>query len=340
MESPVVGTCLKMCPYEEMKWREKHKLLHLFEIRRGTESDPKADPNKIVKQFSRSAAGKSEQSESDLRPSAVLLKTMNYLMNEILLMNSVPWVELYNFIDDRIQAIRQDITIQMIEDINILTIYEKGVRFYVAASYILCEEPQSKFDQHLNSKQLSICLEKVISLYQKLQSIATSEIISIYLSVNITHFENFYRSHRLYRYSFNDNLVKLSLKTCISWIEGNFIRFFNYVQKLPVILQICFFHQFGYIRRETLKTLSIAYSSSNCQFPLEKVSKWLCLSDLDTLKLCQSYKIKTDFEKIHFNRKDFDMNSAIPKSTKENLIEMSLKNTNFVMLINNKMILS
>lgn len=333
--NPIIGTCQKMCPNKEMMWREKNKLLHSFEIQAGTDFNPKADPNKVIKQFTRSAAGKLEQSASDLRPSNVLLKTMDYLINTIVPLDSVSWIEVYNFVDNRVQAIRQDITIQMIQDKNALVIYEKCVRFYIASSYILCEQPQSKFDQHLNSKQLSVCLEKVISLYQNFQSDAMNEIISIQLSLNISHNENFYRSLGMIENFLNDHLVKLTLRACISWIDGNFIRFFAYIKKLPVILQICFFHQFGVIRRRALKVLSIAYSSLTNQLPLEILSNWLCLSNQNTIELCHIFNIKTDKKLIHFNKKDFDVNALVPKISKENLIESQFRNIDLVVLITN-----
>lgn len=335
MGKPLVGTCLKMCPNKEIKWREKNKLLHKFEILPGTECEPKADPNRIVKQFTRSAAGKLEQSKEELRPSDVLLMTMNYLIHDIIIMDSVPFIEIYDFINDRVQAIRQDITIQMIEDKNAVQIYEKCVKFYVVSSYILCEEPQNKFDQHLNSKQLSICLEKVMELYKNLQSETMNEIISIHLSLNMTHYEKFYRSGDLYKGSDN-TLLKLTIETCISWIEGNFIRFFKAVQNLPLILQMCFFHQFGSIRKRTLKTLSVGFSSASSHFPVETLSYWLCLSYQDTLEICQMYKIKMENKKIIFSKKDFDANVMEPKLQKENFIESNLKNIKLADIINSK----
>lgn len=324
-----------MCPDKEIKWREKNKLLHKFEILPGTESEPKADPNRVVKQFTRSAAGKLEQSKEELRPSDVLLTTMNYLMHDIIIMDSVPFIEIYDFINDRVQAIRQDITIQMIGDKNAVQIYEKCVKFYVISSYILCEESQNKFDQHLNSKQLSICLEKVMELYENFPSESMNEIISIHLSVNMTHYEKFYRSGDLYKV-LDNTLLKLTIEICISWAEGNFIRFFKAVRNLPLILQMCFFHQFGSIRKRTLKTLSVAFSSASCRFPLETLSFWLYLSHQDTIQICQMYKIKMEDKKIVFSKKDFDVDIMEPKLQKENFIESNLKYIKLADIINSK----
>lgn len=337
MVSPLIGTCFKMCPYKEMKWREKNKLLHLFEIQSSTESDPKADPNKVIKQFSRSAAGKSDQTAEDLRPSTILLETVNYLIRDIIPLDPMPFLEIYNFIDNRIQAIRQDITIQMIEDVNSLQIYEKCVRFYIVSSYILCEESPAKFDQHLNSKQLTICLEKVLNLHKKFQSEKMTEMFSIHLSLNLTHHENFYKSGSFYNMYSCDNLVNMTFKVCILWIENNFIKFFKSVKELPLILQLCFFHQFGLIREQALRILSMAFKSTSCQFPLEKLSNWLCLSVEDTFQLCHIHKIKVENKMIFFSKKDFNVSGVVPKIKKEPFIESDLKSIELAELINGKL---
>lgn len=332
-ETPVIGSCMFMCPSKEMKWREKNKLLHVLEIKHGTEADPKVDPEKAIKEFSRSAAGKIQSSPSDLRPSNILLKTMNYLVNKIVSIEGVPWVEVYNFVNDRIQAIRQDITIQMIEDENSLQIYEKCIRFYIISSYILCEELQSRFDQFLNKQQLCICLEKLINLYQKFQSDAMNEFISIHFCLNVNNCEKIYRHEILFKEFFKDDLVKLTLRTCIAWVESNFIRFFSCVKRLPVMLQIMFFHNFGFIRKKALKILSIAYSSTACHLPVEVLSQWMCLPPNETLLLCERFKIKVKEKYILFHKKDF-VDSEMSSLKKESLIDEVLKDSNKSSLIN------
>lgn len=90
------GTCLTMCPRREIQDREAQCRLHRFEMLAGTEHDrkPKADPARMVKEYSRPAAGKDATLSSDLRPSAVLLKTVCYLVDEIAASTTLqPWTE-------------------------------------------------------------------------------------------------------------------------------------------------------------------------------------------------------------------------------------------------------
>lgn len=79
------GTCQTMCPARELRNREAQNRLHHFEMLPGTERDrrPKGDPSRAVKEYSRPAAGKDATKPSDLRPPPVLLKTVNYLIDDI-----------------------------------------------------------------------------------------------------------------------------------------------------------------------------------------------------------------------------------------------------------------
>ena len=85
-----------MCPKRELQERESQNLLHRFETLAGTERDrrPRADPLRTVKEYSRPAAGKDSTRSRDLRPPAVLLKTVCYLIDDITTMpGPTPWNE-------------------------------------------------------------------------------------------------------------------------------------------------------------------------------------------------------------------------------------------------------
>lgn len=104
-ENFVTGTCLEMCPKDEIEMqvfniellhkiiqsessecyrREREKILHKFEIIPSGDNHglPKADRKRVVKSFSRSAAGKLMNIPENIRPPSVLLKTVYYLLHE------------------------------------------------------------------------------------------------------------------------------------------------------------------------------------------------------------------------------------------------------------------
>jgi len=95
--TPPRGKCQSMCPKRELEERESQRRLHRFETLAGTERDrrPRADPLRTVKEYSRPAAGKDSTCPSDLRPPAVLLKTVCYLIDDIATMpdDHIPWNE-------------------------------------------------------------------------------------------------------------------------------------------------------------------------------------------------------------------------------------------------------
>lgn len=64
--------------------REHEGLLHKLEMLPGTENTrkPKADPSRMVKSFSRSAAGTKMSVAKNLRPPDVLRRTISYLLHE------------------------------------------------------------------------------------------------------------------------------------------------------------------------------------------------------------------------------------------------------------------
>ncbi|XP_055938803.1 germinal-center associated nuclear protein-like [Argiope bruennichi] len=330
----VVGTCNEMCSEREIKWRERNGLLHYFEINSAVKPEIKADPTKVVKQFSRSAAGKQLLSPSDLRPSPVLLKTIDYLVEKIVPRTDLPWVAIYDFVNDRIQAIRQDMTIQMIEDNNAVEILEKCVRFYITASYILCEEPSNKFDQHLNSQQLSICLERLFTLYHKFKSKNMSEFIAIYFVENVAYSETYYRSVSVFSDYLKSYDVKICIQICTAYTNGNFIRFFKLVKKLPIIILLCLFHLFSSIHISALETLNVAFSSNVCNFPISTLCSWLSVTDKEhLLQLCQNCGIKIDNSNVCFNKKLFNRASTLPFK-KEAFIDEKLKKISLSKLIN------
>lgn len=90
------GICQSMCPARELQERESQNRLHRFEILAGTARDrhPRADALRAVKEYSRPAAGKDATNPTDLRPPAVLLKTVCYLIDDVAASPRLhPWTE-------------------------------------------------------------------------------------------------------------------------------------------------------------------------------------------------------------------------------------------------------
>ena len=131
--------------------------------------------------------------------------------------NDASWVERYQFVADRLRAVRQDMVIQNLPVHDSIEILEPIVRFHCYSSYRwvniapksffmwynilyfyicrLCEESIDNFDPKLNSTHLQECLKRLLVLYDYVQisdgeeakkSLKNqSEIEVLYLTVNL-----------------------------------------------------------------------------------------------------------------------------------------------------------
>lgn len=167
----LAGTCMGMCPNAEVRLRQREKMIHPLEMaidsngRRLNYPQPRA----MVKMFSRPAAGQQVKA-SDVRPVPVLMKTLRYLLTNVCCQKDISWAVVYQFVCDRLQAIRQDLCVQGVRNSMALQIYQAAVRFYIYSHYRTCEYELKDFDPFLNMKQLVETLTLVMSLYQELDS--------------------------------------------------------------------------------------------------------------------------------------------------------------------------
>lgn len=125
----ITGTCEAMCPESEITLRERENLLHpLEEALILKDGRKKANPRKTVKEFRRPAAGREVTKPCDLRPPSVLKMTVNYLLGEVAMETGHQWNVVYDFIFDRLRAVRQDMVIQNIGGENAIEILEKNYK--------------------------------------------------------------------------------------------------------------------------------------------------------------------------------------------------------------------
>ncbi|KAK5145350.1 hypothetical protein LTR04_001321 [Oleoguttula sp. CCFEE 6159] len=124
----------------------------------------------MVKKFRRAAAGIDEQLPSDLRPPAVLLKTCNYLFDN-LIGNAESLASVHHFVWDRTRAIRNDFSIQQITKLPELRIaiecYERIARFHILSLHQLAlpEKPYDKYDWFQEREQLDRTLLSLMQYY-------------------------------------------------------------------------------------------------------------------------------------------------------------------------------
>lgn len=91
----------------------------------------------MVKEFARSAAGMQTPRPQNLRTIPCLRRTVKYLLTEILTDDRRPFHFAYDFIFDRLRAVRQEIVIQDLDEITIIRLIEPIIMFLAYSLYRL-----------------------------------------------------------------------------------------------------------------------------------------------------------------------------------------------------------
>ncbi|XP_025081408.1 SAC3 domain-containing protein 1-like isoform X2 [Pomacea canaliculata] len=288
----VQGRCETMCPVAEMRLREREGLLHPFEIIASEDQTrrPKADPHKIVKSYSRPAAGRSGPSPADIRHPSVLLKTVKYLFKKIVPQTDVDWVQVYDFVFDRLRAVRQDAVIQGLDGTVAITLFEHIVCFHVYAGYRLCDAAPEVFDPIINHQHLLECLKRLLRLYSCTpgQHNNRHRFESLYLLHNLGSTESLHHGLNLPQSIKKTLTVSKALELNWAYLNGNYVRFFRIALGLQDVLCQCAIHRyFQQVRLHALQVMSVAYSSKNCCYPLHSLEHQLCAERAAIIKLAQ-----------------------------------------------------
>lgn len=336
----IQGTCMQMCPAREIASREKQRRLHFFETvaftcsssNNGRQQDKvTADPRAVVKEFSRSAAGKSID-PSDLRPANVLLKTMNYLTEEIASKDSVyPWQMIYWFVFDRTRAIRQDISYKVIQRIAgkpVVEIFEKACRFHIISGYKLCESPLDMFDPKINNDHTSECLKRLLCFYDaecpSAYKDTRAEFEAYYQLHNLGSFEALGRAVTLPEGIKNSQLFQLAFDIALTAMLKNFVRFFRLVKKLPYLACCAVHKHFNRVRGNALAAINTAYFSRNASLPLMLLVEMLNLNDVqEACDFCSHFGLEVSDTSVKLIKGDLN-NTQPLRARFSNMIDMKL----------------
>ncbi|KAL5984519.1 SAC3 protein B [Asimina triloba] len=162
--SVVVGLCPDMCPESERAERERKGDLDKYERVDGDRNQTSL--GLAVKKYNRMA-----EREADLiRPLPVLQKTVDYLLSLLDQPYDDNFLGMYNFLWDRMRAIRMDLRMQHIFNQDAITMLEQMIRLHIIAMHELCEYTKGEgfaegFDAHLNIEQMNKASVELFQLY-------------------------------------------------------------------------------------------------------------------------------------------------------------------------------
>jgi len=268
------------------------------------------DFNTAVKCYSRSAAGQSVAGSEAVRDLETLERTVEYLFNEIIQKSRTTFLATYDFVFDRLRAVRQDLTVQGLlvehcgkKTLNVIRILECCIRFYIYSQYRLSSQPIHAFSRHINESHLSECINQLLYLYletEKVDCVATLstdwfqiEALHILLTENA---QGLYRALQLPEIARSRRVIKyaVEISTCL-WL-GNFVRAHRIAAKLPLILQLAYRIQFAKHRPQLLKIYDKSYRSAQGGiFPLERLSRHLMFDSVaDTSSYCKELGLLVD----------------------------------------------
>ena len=264
--SHIVGTCQAMCPEKEVSDRILQGTISFFERRGG-----QADARKAVKKYRRSAAISEHPQPEEIRPPAVLLRTMDHLRG--LCDNAErPFLDVHNFVSDRTRALRQDFTFQGVMDEQCIQVHEETVRFHIMSEHHLTGTNPDKFSSKQNREQLSKCFISLREMYdlRREKGLPTApnepEMQAYYL---LTHLSNaqacvqaFSRLNKEVRNSlpvqFALNIVKSA-----AWSTGNYYAYFSSVRASPYLMSCMLETQFTRMRCQALSVLNSTHGNKS-----------------------------------------------------------------------------
>nr|XP_036879511.1 germinal-center associated nuclear protein isoform X2 [Manis javanica] len=326
----LVGTCPDMCPEKERYMRETRSQLSVFEVVPGTDQ---VDHAAAVKEYSRSSADQEEPLPHELRPPAVLCRTMDYLVTQIMDHREGSPRDWYDFVWNRTRGIRKDVTQQHLCDPLTVSLIEKCTRFHIHCAHFMCEEPLSSFDAKINNENMTKCLQSLKEMYQDLRSkgvLCASEAefqgYNVLLSLNkgdiLREVQQFHPAVR------NSSEVKFAVQAFAALNSNNFVRFFKLVQSasyLNACLLHCYFNQ---IRRDALRALNVAYTVStqrSTAFPLDGVVRTLLFRDCDeATDFLNDHGLSVSDGCVELNRSSFLEPEGLSKARKSVFITRKL----------------
>ncbi|KAL8972640.1 MAG: hypothetical protein Q9197_002686 [Variospora fuerteventurae] len=168
----IVGICQDMCAEHERVQRIVQFMVDDCEkVPHATRKNTRVPlEDRMVKRYRRPAAGYEEQLPSDIRPPAVLQKTLDYLMDE-LVGGQEPLSNVHKFVWDRTRAIRNDFSIQQVTKVDELRIaiscFERIARFHILSLHQLAKASENSvdFDAYQEREQLNNTLLSLIYYY-------------------------------------------------------------------------------------------------------------------------------------------------------------------------------
>ncbi|TRY78583.1 hypothetical protein TCAL_08141 [Tigriopus californicus] len=346
------GTCPDICPEKERYSRAVKNQLRSYEKLEG-----RLNHKAAVKEYSRSSADQEIPLAHDLRPSAVLDRSMNHILANIIdrvenqcgtigewyghvehgraLSPGVPenmgdWFE---FVWSITRGIRKDITQQMLRDVLAVNLVEKCARLHIMCSERLIEESSHNFDRKLNDENLTKCLQTLKHMYEDctldgVRCAHEPEFRAYEVLMNLNHGDTLRHVQNLDSWVRQSPEILFVVKVFMALSSNNYIKFFKLVRK-ATLLQGCILLRYFYqVRFRALRTILKAFCpnmKSEVNFSLTKLTSLLGFEDVqECMFFCQWHGLTSEVneDRIVLDRQKFIIPDELPVVKRaRNLIE-------------------
>ncbi|KAG4948708.1 hypothetical protein AAZX31_15G096200 [Glycine max] len=324
----IIGLCPDMCPESERGERERKGDLDQYER---VDGDRNVTSRLLaVKKYTRTA----EREAILIRPMPILQKTIDYLLTLLDQPYDERFLGVYNFLWDRMRAIRMDLRMQHIFNQGAITMLEQMIKLHIIAMHELCEYTKGEgfsegFDAHLNIEQMNKTSVDLFQMYDDHRK----------KGINIPtekEFRGYYALLKLDKHpGYKVEPAELSLEiakmtpairqtpevlfarsVARACRTGNFIAFFRLARK-ATYLQACLMHaHFAKLRTQALASLHSGLQNSQ-GLPVAHVANWLAMEDegIEGLLEYHGFLLKT-FEEPYMVKEGPFLNVDVDYPTK------------------------
>lgn len=335
---PMEGTCQDMCPEKERLLRIHGNMVSQFECKL---IDTKLEPDIeiMVKQYARSSADQANALSHELRPTPVLLKTMNYMLRNIIYpiesnieQDLASW---YDFCWDRLRAIRKDIVQQNLQNSEVITILEQIGRFHIACYDLMLGYPG--FDIKLNTENLNNCIQMLMPMYRDLdhQCLNEPEFVSYELLMHLGN-PQFHSAYDLLPIHIKQSSqVRFCIQAHTTYLQSSdCIEFFNLL-KGTTFMNCCILQRvIPNVRYNSIKMINMSYTTAKRSYKLEinHLMEKLCFNDIQSAKeFCSDVQLKCDDLYVNLSR-NTDIHAPEQRRKKQEFI-ITQKRQNLTFLI-------
>ncbi|XP_065582886.1 germinal-center associated nuclear protein-like isoform X2 [Artemia franciscana] len=257
----------------------------------------------LVKEYTRSAAGTLKPLAKEVRTPDTLWNTILHLFKRVIKRSDYGWPLIYEFIFDRLRAIRKDAVIQGLADINLIKILEASVVFYVGADIYFSQIEFEHFDSYMNRYHLNSTLNHLIGLYDRLKVISKNRIVfeQVYLLAEISNPRVLSRFYGLYKTIRDDPGVKTAHSISLGCQIGFVHQAFQKLGSLSNLATLTLCLHLPRLRRISLLIFDKGCRSKNLSYSVDDW-KQLCLynSAKEVTADCFLLNLAVDREGIQF----------------------------------------